>query len=127
MNNKYMPALIASAAALICFLFLPILTIFGVSVSVMDLIGEGLLESDSALYVLIPIIGGALAIAGSLMSKKGMVLGGGIAGALGVLALIGNMAEGASEITEYLGAGIWLSLIGFIVTAVLAGRVKKDA
>ncbi len=133
MNNKYLPCLIACVVALLGYLFLPFVSIsaFGikVSMSLMEVISEGggLGDGPGTLPLLITLAGGVVGIVGSLLKKKDLALLGSIAGAAGVVWMLLSAGADLGELLEYLGIGVWVGLIGFVVAAVLAGSIKDNA
>jgi len=116
--KKNMLVVIAGAVALISYLFLPLVSFMGESVSVFDLLDAG---ADFTFLDILPIIAGVgLVVAGLIVNKKlAMVFS--IAGLVSLLAQLGDLAEkmggGAMGVdaTDILGFGFWLSMIVFAV------------
>lgn len=117
------PNLVAGAATLICFLFLPYVDFMGVSVSVIDLFGElGLLGW-------LPILAGIAIIIGSIIDNKMLMLVGSIVGAAAMILdmFVSSSKMLGASIFDVLGFGFWLALVGFIVSIILAVTIKPNS
>ena len=117
------PNLVAGAATLICFLFLPYVDFMGVSVSVIDLFGElGLLGW-------LPILAGIAIIIGSITDNKMLMLVGSIVGAAAMILdmFVSSSKMLGASIFDVLGFGFWLALVGFIVSIILAVTIKPNS
>ena len=127
MNKKYVPFLCVSALAVIAWLFLPFVSYYGVEFNLFDAISElGMGEGFGTICMIAAIIGGVLGIIASFIQKKGLAVTGAWIGTLGVVGtLIALMSEGAeiSELFEVLGIGVWIALVAYIVSIVLASKI----
>lgn len=125
-----MIALIACVVAMVCYLFLPAISMLGQEITMMDIMTtDGFGGGEGSIYVIIPVLVGIVGVVGCLMKKKVVALVGGIGGAISVLFFVYKMADvmGVSfgDLAEYMDNGIWFSVIAFAVTAVVAAGIKK--
>ncbi len=129
MNKKYVPFMCVSALAAIAWLFLPFVSYYGISFSLFEAIDElGLGEGFGTICMIAAIVGGVIGVIASFIQKKGLAVTGAWIGTLGVVGtLVSFMSEGAEigELFEMLGMGVWIALVAYVVSIVLASKISK--
>ena len=128
--KKYAPFLCVTAVALIAWLFLPFMDLGFETLNIVDILGEADISADLAfISIIVAILGGLVGIVSALMQKKGGATVGSVLGLAGVLVCIitfmDDMGMEIGDLFEYLGMGVWLALVGYIVALVLALKIKK--
>lgn len=128
--KKNLLVIIAGAAALISYLFLPLVSFMGQSISVIDLLDMG---ADFGFIDILPIIAGAaLIIAGIIFNKK-LALVFSIVGLVSLLAQLGSLTEKMGDIkslglsaTDLLGSGFWITTVVFAIGIFFSSIMNRE-
>lgn len=134
MQNKHMIALIIFAVALVSLLFLPFITMFGQSVSLLDTIDAGgidiLFADTPSMMLTVALVGAILGIVGGAMKNNNLCIAGGAMGIVGQILFLFLNADSdygisVGDIADLMGFGFWLALVAFIAGTVFVS-MKKD-
>lgn len=130
MKNRNVPFIVASVASLVFMLFLPFMSYMGFDISLWDIITElgfdALTTSGGMgdIALIVSIAGGVVAVVGGIINKKMLAQWGSVAGVAGLVVLLIMMLMEEIPI-EVMGMGVWLSIIGFAISASLAKNIQE--
>lgn len=135
MQKKFIIFLVIAAISMIAFLFMPLLDLFGVEVSMMDLLTDAgidaILDMKGGFLLLIALVAGIAGIVGGVMQNKGLASIISLAAVCELIFMVlyyMDLAKWGAEfgdVLEIFGMGFWVSMITFVVAGSFAN--SKDA